>query len=146
MSSRVSLMVFLRLQPVTRCRKPCQVKVSRSRQLKEEGVALSEFEDRLYQWGRPGGKTLKQLETSCSLRRQKNPGPVLSSARCLFSFFGFSRQGFSVYPWCPGTHCVEQAGLELTEFHLPLPPKCWDARCRPPHLSCCSIWNSNPSP
>jgi hypothetical protein len=29
-------------------------------------------------------------------------------------FFGFSRQGFSVYsPGCPGTHSVDQAGLEL---------------------------------
>jgi hypothetical protein len=27
--------------------------------------------------------------------------------------FGFSRQGFSVYPGCPGTHFVDQAGLEL---------------------------------
>ena len=23
---------------------------------------------------------------------------------------------------CPGTHSVDQAGLELTEIHLPLPP------------------------
>jgi hypothetical protein len=30
---------------------------------------------------------------------------------CLFGFgFGFSRQGF---PGCPGTHFVDQAGLEL---------------------------------
>jgi hypothetical protein len=28
-------------------------------------------------------------------------------------------------PGCPGTHSVDQAGLEL-EIHLPLPPKCWD--------------------
>jgi hypothetical protein len=27
---------------------------------------------------------------------------------------------------CPGTHFVDQAGLELTEIHLPLPPECWD--------------------
>jgi hypothetical protein len=25
-------------------------------------------------------------------------------------------------PGCPGTHSVDQAGLELTEIHLPLPP------------------------
>ena len=25
---------------------------------------------------------------------------------------------------CPGTHYVDQAGLELTEIHLPLPPEC----------------------
>jgi hypothetical protein len=27
---------------------------------------------------------------------------------------------------CPETYYVEQAGLELTEICLPLPPKCWD--------------------
>uniref|UniRef100_A0A8C8UFW4 Protein orai-3 n=1 Tax=Peromyscus maniculatus bairdii TaxID=230844 RepID=A0A8C8UFW4_PERMB len=27
---------------------------------------------------------------------------------------------------CPGTHSVDQAGLELREIHLPLPPECWD--------------------
>jgi hypothetical protein len=27
---------------------------------------------------------------------------------------------------CPGTHCVEEADLALTEIHLPLSPKCWD--------------------
>ena len=26
----------------------------------------------------------------------------------------------------PGTSSVAQAGLELTELRLPLPPKCWD--------------------
>jgi hypothetical protein len=31
-----------------------------------------------------------------------------------FFFFGFSRQGFSVYsPGCPGTHLLDQAGLKL---------------------------------
>jgi hypothetical protein len=29
------------------------------------------------------------------------------------NLFGFSRQGFSVSPGCPGTHFVDQAGLEL---------------------------------
>ena len=28
-------------------------------------------------------------------------------------------------PGCPETHTVAQAGLELTDIHLPLPPKCW---------------------
>jgi hypothetical protein len=28
-------------------------------------------------------------------------------------------------PGCPGTHSVDQAGLELRNG-LPLPPKCWD--------------------
>uniref|UniRef100_A0A8C8U2E8 Large ribosomal subunit protein mL42 n=1 Tax=Peromyscus maniculatus bairdii TaxID=230844 RepID=A0A8C8U2E8_PERMB len=26
----------------------------------------------------------------------------------------------------PGTHSVAQAGLELTEIYLALPPECWD--------------------
>ena len=25
-----------------------------------------------------------------------------------------------------GTHSGDQAGLELTEIHLPIPPECWD--------------------
>ena len=29
-------------------------------------------------------------------------------------------------PGCPGTHSFDDAGLELTKIHLPLPPKCWD--------------------
>ena len=27
---------------------------------------------------------------------------------------------------CPGTHSVDQAGLELTKIPLPLLPECWD--------------------
>jgi hypothetical protein len=33
---------------------------------------------------------------------------------------------------CPGSSFIDQAGLELTEIHLPLPPECWDLRCAPP--------------
>jgi hypothetical protein len=29
----------------------------------------------------------------------------------------------SCSPGCHGTHSVDQAGLELTELHLPLPPE-----------------------
>ena len=29
-------------------------------------------------------------------------------------------------PGCPGIHYVEEAGFELSEIHLLLPPKCWD--------------------
>ena len=29
---------------------------------------------------------------------------------------------------CPETLCVDQAGLELKEIHLPLPPEYWDRR------------------
>ena len=39
----------------------------------------------------------------------------------------FTRQGFSVAlePVLEQA-IVDQAGLELTEIHLPLPPECWD--------------------
>ena len=33
---------------------------------------------------------------------------------------------------CPGTYSVHQAGLELLEIHLPLPPECWHQRRAPP--------------
>jgi hypothetical protein len=38
---------------------------------------------------------------------------------CLFVCFLYSLS-------CPGIHYVVQAGLELTEIYLPLPPECWD--------------------
>ena len=53
---------------------------------------------------------------------------------CGFLFFGFPlfglfETGFFLYNSSghPGNHSVHQAGLELTEIHLPLPPDCWDA-------------------
>jgi hypothetical protein len=43
-------------------------------------------------------------------------------------FFCFGDRVSLCSPGCPGTHSVDQAGLqvELTEIHLSLPPKCWD--------------------
>ena len=43
------------------------------------------------------------------------------------NFFFFLRQGFSVAlePFLE-LALVDQAGLELIEIHLPLPPECWD--------------------
>jgi hypothetical protein len=54
------------------------------------------------------------------------------------SFVGLVFWGrVSLYsPGCPGTHFVDQADLELTEIHLPLPPECWDWRPAPPHPAC----------
>ena len=41
--------------------------------------------------------------------------------------FFFVRQDFSVaFGACPGTHSEDQAGLNLTEIQLPLPPECWN--------------------
>ena len=45
----------------------------------------------------------------------------------IFLFFYFSRQGFSVaLEPVLELALVDQAGLELTKIHLPLPPECWD--------------------
>ena len=44
-----------------------------------------------------------------------------------FFIFYFSRQGFSVaLEPVLELALVDQAGLELTEIRLPLPPECWD--------------------
>jgi hypothetical protein len=51
-------------------------------------------------------------------------------------------------PGCPGTHSVAQAGLELTEIRLPLPPECWDyspACCYDLHLPIFSLLIFSPS-
>ena len=40
--------------------------------------------------------------------------------------FGFSKQGFPVaLEYVLELVLVDQAGLELTEIQLPLPPECW---------------------
>jgi hypothetical protein len=39
-------------------------------------------------------------------------------------FFSFQNRVSLCSPSCPGTCFVDQAGLELTEIHLPLPPEC----------------------
>jgi hypothetical protein len=44
-----------------------------------------------------------------------------------FIYFVFSRQGFSCVALAVlELNSVDQAGLELTEICLPLPPECWD--------------------
>ena len=43
-----------------------------------------------------------------------------------FKFFFFLRVSLCRFRACPETCSVGQAGLELTEILLPLPPKCWD--------------------
>ena len=45
----------------------------------------------------------------------------------IFFIFYFSSQGFSVaLEPVLELALVDQAGLELTKIHLPLPPECWD--------------------
>jgi hypothetical protein len=41
-------------------------------------------------------------------------------------FLLFGDRVFLHSPGCPETHNVVQAGLQLTEICLPLPPQCWD--------------------
>jgi hypothetical protein len=36
---------------------------------------------------------------------------------------------------CPISHCVDQAGLELTEIYHLLPPECWDTNVRSWYVS-----------
>jgi hypothetical protein len=53
---------------------------------------------------------------------------LISFTLYLFLFVGWlvSQDRVCLYsPGCPGTHSVDQAGLEL-RIHLPLPPNCWD--------------------
>ena len=45
-------------------------------------------------------------------------------------------------PGCPGTHCVNQAGLELTEISLRLPPLCWEKRREPLHKAYLVLFKS----
>jgi hypothetical protein len=63
---------------------------------------------------------LKTLTSSSE--KSSFSGPVVRKSLChndpcpffiFLFFFGISRQGFSVYLGCPGTHFVDQAGLEL---------------------------------
>lgn len=44
------------------------------------------------------------------------------------SFVGFQNRASPCSSCCTGNHSVDQAGRELPEIHLPLPPKCWDYR------------------
>ena len=65
-----------------------------------------------------------------------SPDPRNSSV-CLFGWLvgWFLETRVSLCsPVCPGTHSVDQAGLRLTEIHLPLPPKCWVFSTLPSHL------------
>lgn len=63
---------------------------------------------------------------------RKRQGP--SHWVCTFSFliilssyffvYLFRERVFLSHPSCPGTHYIDQAGLELTEILLPMPPTC----------------------
>jgi hypothetical protein len=59
-------------------------------------------------------------------------GKTLHELICLFLYlfaclFVCLETDFSLCsPSCPGPCSVDQAGLELTEICLPLPPECWD--------------------
>ena len=65
------------------------------------------------------------------IRSERVPKKRVVIVVVLFCFF---LDGVSLCnsPSCPETHSVDQAGLKLTEIHLPLPPECWDERCASP--------------
>ena len=54
---------------------------------------------------------------------------LLTSEPALFSSLFFFFETKFHYVALTRTNYVDQAGLELTEFCLPLPPKCWDKTC-----------------
>jgi hypothetical protein len=57
-------------------------------------------------------------------RFKKGKGAYQGMLVCAFTFFGFSRQNFSVWPWLSwNSTLVDQAGHKLRD-HLPQPPKC----------------------
>lgn len=41
------------------------------------------------------------------------------------------RQGLTIYTGCPGTHCIDGRGLQITGICLPLSPGCQGERCKP---------------
>ena len=52
---------------------------------------------------------------------------LLTTEPSLQLLIGFFKTGFYLCTLgFPGTYFVDQAGLKLTEIHLPVPPKCWD--------------------
>ena len=77
---------------------------------------------------------VSEITLDCST--SKNTGDCSTSETTLYYFtkrlrgtffFGFLRQGFSVaLEAVLELALVDQAGLELTEIRLPLPPECWD--------------------
>jgi hypothetical protein len=49
--------------------------------------------------------------------------PVSKKKFCLIGSF---EVGSLYIPGYPGTRCIDQAGLELRDILVSLPPKCWD--------------------
>jgi hypothetical protein len=81
-----------------------------------------------------------QIETK-SLQQNKNGGFFVCFACLLVCLLGLDRVSLHSLG-CSGTHCIHQAGLELTEICLPLPPKCWDQR----HAPWCPAYHHFDSP
>ena len=60
----------------------------------------------------------------------------------LFFFFFFLRVLKEALAVLEFTLQTNHAGLELTDIHLPLPPKCWNQRHTPPHLASISVFRN----
>lgn len=65
------------------------------------------------------------------------PGPYFTDLAIFPTLVWFCDKVSLCSRWWPGTCCIEQVGLELTESFLwrPLPPKCWNHKHHPPHLT-----------
>lgn len=96
--------------------------------------------------GSPGGHKLAQARNVWRVRGSAS-GPKTRrtaaqncvpteghSGNCIYLFSRFFKKTFLTVLFslcnssCPGSPWVEQAGLELTDTHWPLPPKCWGQR------------------
>ena len=65
------------------------------------------------------------MEIECFLFQDPLPGKILPEffvVVVVFCFLFFLQDSLSAKPWLFGIQHVDQAGLELTEIHLPLSP------------------------
>ena len=106
----------LTFHPRCSCRTPRRGRISR------RNLSCPTYWHRTALWRHPGkeGGQGGEAEGSQGLARAVR---VVASF-CVFVFQG--RFSLSNSPGCPRTRSVDQAGLEFTEIHLPLPPECWD--------------------
>ena len=73
-----------------------------------------------------GDKVVVIEDVTTSGKSMEETVPIIR-AQADIEIVGFFRRRVSLcIPGYPATHFVDQAGLELTEIYLLLPPQCWD--------------------